>query len=375
MPEREPNVGRVLRAPDTIDFEWVRERMTVCDERDCGKQNFYHAVPVRAIDVEDMCIVDPKDGVRYVTLSYTWGDVEQLRLNRENEQEFRRAGWLWSMLVSITQTIRDAITLTRKIGERFLWVDALCIIQDDALDLERSLGEMGNIYRNSVLTICACCGEDAAYGLPGVRPDTRKTDQRAAVVGNMVLGNVLPCSEAIEKSKWSTRGWTLQEKVLSQRKLQITDHCVQWWCWHTITSEDGNCRHPGWQPGTRHRGMHFYRSEHDLVVSKIGRNCNMDTFAFVISDYTSRNLTHQSDAANAILGVLNQLAGTFGGDFIAGLPDTEMAASLLWVPIGPHRQAPIPELELARLGRACCLSLAYRAVVSHVRVWIAPAVA
>ena len=64
----------------------------------------------------------------------------------------------------------------------------------------------------------------------------------------------------------------------------------------------------------------------------------MDTFAFVISDYTSRNLTHQSDAANAILGVLNQFAGTFGGDFIAGLPDTEMAASLLWVPIGPHRR-------------------------------------
>ena len=70
MHAREPNVGRVLRAPDTIDFEWVRERMTMCDERDCGKQNFYHAILVRAIDVEDMCIVDLKDGVRYVTLSY-----------------------------------------------------------------------------------------------------------------------------------------------------------------------------------------------------------------------------------------------------------------------------------------------------------------
>ena len=80
------------------------------------------------------------------------------------------------MLASIPQTIRDTITLTRKIRERFLWVDALCIIQDDALDLERSLGEMGNIYRNSVLTICACCGGDAAYGLQGVRLDTRKAD-------------------------------------------------------------------------------------------------------------------------------------------------------------------------------------------------------
>ncbi|KAK0646888.1 heterokaryon incompatibility protein-domain-containing protein [Cercophora newfieldiana] len=333
------NLGRPLREPSTLDFDWVRERMALCDERDVGKQDFSHNVPVRAIDVEDMCIVDVESGTRYLTLSYTWGDITQPKLTRALEPQLRQPGGLWALLESVPLTIRDAMTLTRKIGERLLWVDALCIIQDDPADLKRSLGEMGEIYRNSVLTICACCGQDAAYGLPGVRPGTRKTEQLGSVVGGIVLGNILPASEAVETSKWSTRGWTMQEKVLSQRKLQITDHCALWWCWHSITSEDENCRHSGWQPGTRHQGMHFFRTEHDLAVSKIlGRKSNMDTYAFVVSDYTNRDLTVQADAANALLGVFDQLGGTFRGDFIAGLPDTEMVAALLWVPIGAHRR-------------------------------------
>ncbi|KAK0624143.1 heterokaryon incompatibility protein-domain-containing protein, partial [Immersiella caudata] len=345
-----PNLGRPLREPATMDFEWVRERMALCDERDYGKLDFRHRVPVRAIDVEDMCIVDLEDGARYVTLSYVWGEVQQPKLTRATEFQLRRPGGMWVILESVPLTIRDAITLTRKIGERLLWVDALCIIQDDPVDLKRSMGQMGNIYRHSILTICACAGEDAAYGLPGVRPGTRNTQQLGSVVGKLALGNILPASEATEASKWSTRGWTMQEKVLSQRKLQITDHCAMWWCWHTITSEDENCRHSGWQPGTDHRGMHFFRDEHELVVSKIlGRNSNMDTYAFMISDYTNRNLTDQADAANAFLGIFDQLDGTFRGEFIAGLPDTEIAASLLWVPIGPHRRRCIRDPETSHV--------------------------
>ncbi|KAK4443120.1 heterokaryon incompatibility protein-domain-containing protein [Podospora aff. communis PSN243] len=323
--------------------------MALCDERDCGKLNYRHWVPVRAIDVEDMCIVDVEDGARYVTLSYVWGEVKQPKLTWATEPQLRRPGGVWGILESVPLTIRDAMTLTRKIGERLLWVDALCIVQDDPVDLNRSMGQMGNIYRHSILTICACAGGDAGYGLPGVRPGTRETEQLASVVGKLVMGNILPASEAIENSKWSTRGWTMQEKVLSQRKLRITDHCASWWCWHTSTTEDENCRHSGWQPGTSHRGMHFFRDEHELVVSKIlSRKSNMDMYTLMISDYTNRNLTKQTDAANAFLGIFDQLAGIFQGEFIAGLPDTEMAASLLWVPIGSHRRRCILDPETGK---------------------------
>lgn len=121
----------------------------------------------------------------------------------------------------------------------------MCILQDDPEDKAEQIGPMGKIYGNSILTICICCGEDANYGIPGIRPGTQTTRQGAAVVGNLVLSNDILDSEDLQHMKWDTRSWTLQEKVLSQRKLQIYDSCVRWWCWHTITSEDENCRHVG----------------------------------------------------------------------------------------------------------------------------------
>lgn len=345
----EPNTGRILLAPDRIDFDWVRERMRLCDERDVGKLAYRHGVAVRAIDVRRMCIVDLDHGVRYVTLSYTWGKVAQLLLTRDAEARFRADGYLDARLAAIPKTIRDAIKLVREIGERFLWVDALCIFQDDRADMDAQIAEMGEIYRNSILTVCACCGDDADYGLPGIEPGTRVTRQAAEIVGDFVLGNALPDSEpdaatgeAGGGGTWDTRGWTLQEKVLSQRKLQVYDSCVRWWCWHTITPEDENCRHVGWEPGTRHRGMYFFKTEHDLVVSKIRRNANMDIYAFIVSDYTARNLTHQADAERAVTGVLSAIDGLFRGAFVAGLPDTELAAALLWCPIGAHRRRADP---------------------------------
>ena len=327
------NLGRLLMKPDQIDFEWIRERMRLCDERDLGKLDYEHTVNLRVIDVDRMCIVDLEHGARYVTLSYTWGNITQLNLLKNNEAFFR-AGGLGRRIKEIPKSIRDSIELVRRIGERYIWVDALCIIQDDPVDFREQISEMGNIYKNSILTICVCCGEDANYGLPGMEPGTRKTKQVFKFVGNLILGNAMCDSETMEGAKWDTRGWTLQEKVLSQRKLYISDKHALWWCWHTITAEDENCRHQGWQPGTRHQGMYFYKTEHDLIVSKVPQNSNMDIYAFIMTDYTARELTNPSDAEHAVTGAMNAIVGMFRGSFVQGLPDSELSAALLWSPVG-----------------------------------------
>ena len=329
------NLGRLLMKPDQIDFEWIRDRMRLCDERDLGKLDYEHAINLRVIDVGRLCIVDLENGARYVTLSYTWGKVSQLKLLRNNEALFRSGG-LGRKIMEIPKTIRDSIELVRRIGERYLWVDALCIIQDDPIDFKEQISEMGNTYKNSILTICVCCGEDVNYGLPGMAPGTRKTQQVAKVVGNLVVGNAMGDSTAMEGAKWHTRGWTLQEKVLSQRKLYISDNHALWWCWHTITAEDEHCRHHGWQPGTRHEGMYFFKAEHDLIVSKIDKYSNMDIYAFIITGYTARDLTNASDAEHAVTGAMNAIVGMFRGKFVYGLPDSELSAALLWSPIGSN---------------------------------------
>jgi Heterokaryon incompatibility protein (HET) len=334
----EPNLGRLLLKPDQIDFGWIRERMKLCDERDVGKLDYQHSFNVRAIDVWRMCIVDVNHGERYVTLSYVWGKAEQFLLTKNTEALYRGEEALQQAWEYIPKTIQDSIKLVREIGERFLWVDAICIVQDDPEDQQAQIAGMGQIYKNSILTICVCCGEDANYGIPGIGPGTRKTRQVAGIAGNIVIGNDIHNSEDRCHVKWDTRGWTLQEKVLSQRKLQIYDTCVTWWCWHTITGEDEHCRHVAWKPDTTHQSMFFFRSEHDLVMSKILKNSNMDTYAFIVADYTARNLTHQSDAESAVMGALLAIEGLFRGKFVAGMPDTEMSAALLWVPLGSSKR-------------------------------------
>ncbi|KAF2836077.1 HET-domain-containing protein [Patellaria atrata CBS 101060] len=338
----EPNTGRRIKNPEVIDFEWIRERIQMCEARDIQGPNRFD-ITIRAIDIDKMCIVDLEHGARYVTLSYTWGQANQLKLERANEETFRQPGALRTLLGSIPKTIRDSITLVEKIGERYLWVDALCIIQDCPEDKDTQIGAMGDIYRHCLFTLCACCGEDASYGLPGIEPGTRTTRQVISLVGDIVLGNMMPDSEPIENSKWYTRAWTLQENALSQRKLQISDTGVRWWCWHTITPEDQHCRHPYWKEGTPHSGMYFFKTEDDRVVSKIEKNSNFDIYAFIISDYTSRNLTWESDAEKAILGVFNEIDGLFRGRFVWGIPDTELVAGLLWHPVGQSKRRVEPK--------------------------------
>lgn len=71
----------------------------------------------------------------------------------------------------------------------------------------------------------------------------------------------------------------------------------------------------------------------------------MDIFAFMISDYTARDMTHQWDAEIAVMGVLGAIDGLFQGNFVAGLPGTELGAALLWVPLGSSKRRKDPKTE------------------------------
>jgi hypothetical protein len=84
--------------------------------------------------------------------------------------------------------------------------------------------------------------------------------------------------------------------------------------------------------------MIFFNTEHDLIVSKRGVLANFDLYAYILSDYTLRDLTFQGDAEAALHGILKRLEGYFRGRFIHGLPSTEFENALLWCPIGRHER-------------------------------------
>ncbi|KAE8371616.1 hypothetical protein BDV26DRAFT_286636 [Aspergillus bertholletiae] len=146
----------------------------------------------RVIDIKKRCVVLAAQPCKYATLSYVWGKVENsLYATTKNIGDLEKEGPL-TKANNLPATINGAIDACSSLHIPFLWVDRLCILQDEALDLKAiHLNAMGKIYNQSYLTL-----------IP------RWTGQTQSI-----------CLI----SKWRTRGWTFQEAMLSPRLLVFSD--------------------------------------------------------------------------------------------------------------------------------------------------------
>jgi Heterokaryon incompatibility protein (HET) len=88
----------------------------------------------RVIDTSDLCIVQQATSCCFAALSYVWGDAEQLRLLKSNFCDLHQKSTLADLMTSIPLMIRDAIEDCKNLGLNYLWVDVLCIVQDDPED-------------------------------------------------------------------------------------------------------------------------------------------------------------------------------------------------------------------------------------------------
>jgi hypothetical protein len=110
---------------------------------------------LRFIDTRNLCVVEQSYHVRFAALSYTWGRGEQYSLKRENVEFLKEFNALKRTKVAPKQVIIDAIEVCVKADIPYLWVDALCIIQDDAEGKITQIQNMNHIYPNAYITIIA----------------------------------------------------------------------------------------------------------------------------------------------------------------------------------------------------------------------------
>ena len=170
---------------------------------------------------------------------------------------------------------------------------------------------MDSIYENSELTIIAAAGVDQNHGLPGAGKPPR-LQQLTASIGNFTFISTLrPPSSCIRTSKWSTRGWTFQEAILSRRCLVFTEHQVYFEC------NGMNCQESVWlsldkahktdksQFKTFMPGGVFCEKKPSWI-----QDCSLcelkvfKTFMDILEEYTRRQLRYESDALNAIAGIM-----------------------------------------------------------------------
>jgi len=209
---------------DQIDFGVVRNWISMCEDwhgEACRKsrmvdeeiKNITDEIPsFRLIDVVDNCLVQGVGNSRYAALSYVWGRVDSLRTLKENVKALEQPGALMlpEYHTKIPMTIRDAMQAVRELGLRYLWVDSLCIIQDDdSRTKEDNILKMDLVYGAAFLTIMAATGADANAGLPGVRPGTRGQRQPIEeIMPGFRLAFKPLYQNHIKDSAYFTRAWT-----------------------------------------------------------------------------------------------------------------------------------------------------------------------
>lgn len=164
---------------------------------------------LRLIDLETSCLVEKGDVVKYAALSYVWGSVPNFRLTKANRIALLAHNSLRKVSYLLPNTIKDAITFVGRLGCRYLWVDALCLLQNDTEDLERGVDAMDLIYERAWFTVVAGSGHDANARLPGVKVGTRMASRNTVeITPGVDMGIIAGLDGMLKNSVYDSRAWT-----------------------------------------------------------------------------------------------------------------------------------------------------------------------
>ncbi|RYP39418.1 hypothetical protein DL768_010712 [Monosporascus sp. mg162] len=294
---------------------------------------------------------DVGDGMRYIALSHCWRfsmpNPDDVILTRKNIDQ-RRRSVPWEKL---SATFRDAVAIAWAMNVQYIWIDSLCIIQDDENDWAEQAAQMANIYENAHFTI-AC-----EYNPQGTPEDgcflRRKTIHE--VVGHDMDGS--PFSTFIQRSyshygDWreglNLRGWCIQEKFLSRRFLRFRDSDVLFECRSGRSCE---CQQLGvnledvgsYDDVDQFRPVAGIIRSRDVNQHHLTPKVEQDLWAAwrtVVYNFSKASLTYPTDRLPAMSGMASRMPPEIFGDYIAGLWSKDLVEELFWA---PHSSIPTPK--------------------------------
>lgn len=296
-------------------------------------------MPTRLVEIvsaESVRIVDTKglsSPVSYYALSYCWGTSPVLTTTRA-----KLAGFKMNIsFETLPLTIRDTITVVNRLGGRYLWIDSICIVQDDMEDWEREAQTMCDVYQNAYITIVALGATGATEGLFGRRDPL--AGRNCILPNKNNISRIVTAPEVLDRSfgafsasTLQTRGWTFQERALAPRKLLFASY-IFWECTSTFEEEIPN---HAWQ-----RTNLFNRRFLPLPqVMRVDFEPNHLGYYTVpdflmhwyedLQDFSGRNLTKPTDRLVAISGVIKYIERNVSMKSYYGMWMDIIVIDLLW---------------------------------------------
>jgi hypothetical protein len=292
------------------------------------------AIEIYLIDVKNNRIVKGRSDLVYVALSYVWGGTEIFKSTMNNVEILMQHNGLLKYEQNIPQLIKDAIQFTKNIGIRYIWIDALCIVQDDVSSKHQQIRQMDIIYSHATLTLVTIHAVNTLSSIHGVRTGTRSQPRAIELVDGVKLVTV-PNSELTDFTKISvhtSRGWTFQEQVLSTRCLHLGEKQAFFQCLTTIQSEiseEDRVAFSNLYALNPLAGEAMYSDPDPLGVYPDWYPC-IELYQFSVKRYLGRQLTYESDILPAFAGMISLLQNRHAGPFYHGLPGKFFDIALLW---------------------------------------------
>ncbi|KAI9158991.1 subtilisin-like serine protease [Paramyrothecium foliicola] len=311
--------------------EWAKQ----CAEQHEHSTHSPTLLPTRVLDVHNcaqevvLFISNNTEGL-YTALSHCWGSSKTLTLSSKTCEKLSRG----IPMGELPQSFKDAVWLTNQLGIRYLWIDSLCIFQDDPQDWLKESPRMDSVYGHAFLTIAASRAVNSNHGFLGERrreyvPLTLQTDQ----VAGEVLAFKIPPEHArqtdmiveLRDEPLSSRAWTLQERCLSRRTLHFCQDMILFECENGVMTEDN------------YSLTSSYRLK-DYSTPASQQGCRQD-WRQIVEEYTRRSLTMEDDKLPAIGGLAAQFsldsiikgeASVSGNRYLAGIWYDDIIQGLCW---------------------------------------------
>jgi hypothetical protein len=323
-----------------LSVENIRGWIEKCDEEhDCMSMKSVLDLPSRILDVRNNKIrlcesktID-KPG-RYACLSHRWG-VPSESMFRTTEKNFteHKDNIPWE---SLPRTFQDTVLITRRLGVNFLWIDSLCIIQENRHDFEQQSANMATIYQNAYITLAATASDGPKGGLYTHEHDVRshRTGPPLAMVkyrdgSERVFSARRPFDHNLQARPLLSRGWVYQERVLSPRILHFVGEELVWECGASVDCECGaedlenKFEHP--------RISNDDDEDHNSYVGHVsGHPYHLRAWMQLVTDYTALSLTNAIDIFPALSGIAKVYAAQTDDEYVAGLWRRTLVPNLLW---------------------------------------------
>lgn len=290
-----------------------------------------------------------------MTLSYVWGDENGLLLKKDTRSGLFKEGALKSVWSFLPRVIQDAIELVKAINlyeeeadadGYLLWVDQLCIVQDDPQDKLIQIEQMGHIFSEATACLVALDGTHCNMPLTRCHPESNagivSSEQLVRNIGGLRMLASMPSIErTAEKVTWRTRAWTLQEAELSLTTIFFARDQIRFQCAQDVFSEDLVAEIPdSTLDKIKDKELATWRN----ACFPYGRDFSEDWpasflhYARIVESYSSRKMAFSTDILAAFRGIGSLFHTLAGWKMSNGLMEDVLDASLLWRPKGYLRR-------------------------------------